>query len=99
MSQDHAALKSLAKSSFAATASEVTAVRRALQSGSYRSFQRIEINANENHIPLRGLVDSFYLKQFAQTLALTSAERVAISNGLKVIGISARTPVQKVLPI
>lgn len=78
MSQDHAALKSLAKSSFATTASEVTAVRQALENSSYRSLQRIEANANEDQIVLRGLVDSFHLKQPAQTLALKSAERVAI---------------------
>jgi hypothetical protein len=98
MPQDRAIAKPLAESSFVTTASEVTAVRRALENSPYRSLQRIEVNANEDHIVLRGVVGSFYLKQLAQTLALKSMGRVAISNCLEVIGISARTPVLKVLP-
>jgi hypothetical protein len=63
---------------------KVAAVREALASSPYRPLHQVEVDFDQGQVALRGIINSYYLKQLAQTLALKTIGNGHVFNGLDV---------------
>lgn len=62
----------------------IAAVRAALISSPYRPLHQVEVDFDQGQFVLRGVVNSYYLKQLAQTVALRTICGGTVCNDLDV---------------